>query len=226
VTTSDRPLGARIEDYLTSRKHMAGTVGGLAGVGLALTGVSGPLWPLVVAGLYGVGALAAPPGRSSRARRREAAAEASRLRNDLDRLAYRVRVAGRELPAEASDAFARIADRLGAMLGHATTLAEPEVLHVLSTTIGKDLHAAIAGYLDLPELQRHRPLPTGRLAGEELTHQLALMEEYVTKMEAYVTSTADEVFSDQLDGIVSLTMWLEARQSLESHELDLSRDDP
>jgi hypothetical protein len=47
--------------YLYSNKNLAGSAGGLAGLGLYFTGVVGELWPLVVAGLYGVGALVTPP---------------------------------------------------------------------------------------------------------------------------------------------------------------------
>lgn len=223
MTTSDRPLRERVEAYLTSRRHVVGTVGGLAGVALALTGVSGPLWPLVVAGLYGAGALAVPSDVSPKERAeqmlREAATEAGRLRRDLDRLAEEVQARRGDLPPEASGAFTTVADQLAAMLGHPSSLVEPDVLHVLSTAIRKDLDAAVAAYLNLPRSQRQRPLATGRLPGEELTYQLALMKEYVD-------STADQVFSGHLSEIVELTIFLEARKSLEGSELDLSRDDP
>jgi hypothetical protein len=216
VTTSERVVG-----YLTSRKHLAGTVGGLAGVGLALTGASGRLWPAVVAGLYGVGALAAPPDPSPRAHveelLRHAAEEAGRLRRDLDRLGGRVRAAGTELPPGALDSFARIEDRLAGTLGHPGALAEPEVLHVLSTTIGKDLPASVSGYLDLPRFQRSRALPSGRTPGDELTRQLTLLEEYVT-------STADQVFSSHTRDIVDLTTYLETRTPTPS-ELSGPSDD-
>lgn len=210
--------------YLTSRKHLAGTVGGLTGVALALTGASGRLWPAVVAGLYGAGALAAPPDPNPRAHVerlvREAAEEAGRLRGELDRIAERVRAAEGELPPGAPDAFARIADRLAGMLRHPSALAGPDVLHVLSTTIRKDLRAAVTGYLDLPDFQRGRPLPTGRTAAEELTRQLGLLEEYVA-------STADQVFSAHTRDIVDLTTYLETRAGRPpSPELDLSRDEP
>jgi hypothetical protein len=220
VTTSDQSLGSRAVAYLTSRKHLAGTVGGLAGVGLALTGASGRLWPAVVAGLYGVGALAAPPDPSPRAHveelLRHAAEQAGRLRRDLDTLGERVRAAGGDLPPGALDRFTRIEDRLAGTLGHPGALADPDVLHVLSTTIGKDLPSAVAGYLDLPAFQRRRVLPNGRTAGEELSRQLALLEEYVT-------STADHVFSAHTRDIVDLTTYLERRAP--AGELDLS-DDP
>lgn len=222
MTTSDRGPGERVVGYLTSRKHLAGTAGGLVGVGLALTGMSGRLWPAVVAALYGAGALAAPPDPSPRAHAesliREAAEEAGRLRRDLDRIVARVRAAEAELPPGTPETVERIAGRLTGVLSHPAALAGPDVLHVLSTTIRKDLRGAVAGYLDLPGPQRDRPLPTGRTAGEELAHQLGLLE-------GYVESTADQVFSAHTRDIVDLTAYLEARDGRPaSRELDLSRD--
>jgi hypothetical protein len=47
--------------YFSSRKNLAGMGLALAGLGLHFAGVVGGVWPLVVIGLYGVGALAVPP---------------------------------------------------------------------------------------------------------------------------------------------------------------------
>ncbi|WP_371482305.1 hypothetical protein [Kitasatospora sp. NBC_00315] len=49
--------------YLESGRNLAGCAGGTAGLVLHFTGVAGPWWPAVVAGLYGVGALLAPGPR-------------------------------------------------------------------------------------------------------------------------------------------------------------------
>ncbi|MFB6834870.1 hypothetical protein ACFCXJ_38815, partial [Streptomyces hydrogenans] len=49
--------------YAESRKNLTGCLCGLAGLGIGLTGAAGGLWPLVVLGLYGAGALIAPPER-------------------------------------------------------------------------------------------------------------------------------------------------------------------
>lgn len=52
---------AAVRRYLGSRRNAAGMAGALAGVGLHVAGVIGDVWPVVAAGLYGVGALVAPP---------------------------------------------------------------------------------------------------------------------------------------------------------------------
>ena len=49
--------------YLESARNLVGCAGGVAGLVLHFTGVAGPWWPAVVAGLYGAGALLAPGRR-------------------------------------------------------------------------------------------------------------------------------------------------------------------
>src|SRR2546423_835749 len=49
--------------YLYSTKNIAGCVGALAGLALFFTGIVGLLWPVIVIGLYIVGALVAPRDR-------------------------------------------------------------------------------------------------------------------------------------------------------------------
>jgi hypothetical protein len=56
--------GQRLLRYLYSNKNLVGSAGGLVGLALYFTGVVGDLWPVVVGGLYGVGALATPPTRT------------------------------------------------------------------------------------------------------------------------------------------------------------------
>jgi hypothetical protein len=53
-------MSDRARRYLGSRKNIAGMAGALVGVGLHLAGVIGDVWPVVAAGLYGVGALVGP----------------------------------------------------------------------------------------------------------------------------------------------------------------------
>lgn len=54
---------SKILGFLESRKNLTGCAFGLAGLGLTFTGLAGTYWPVVVAGLYGAGALIAPPDR-------------------------------------------------------------------------------------------------------------------------------------------------------------------
>ena len=173
MATSDGP-GERALRYLTSRKHLVGTAGGLVGVSLAF------------AGLY-------------------AAEEATRLRADLAGIAERVHAAAGELPPGSSESFGRVESKLADMLGHPNALADSEVLHVLSTTVRKDLDQIVGTYLALPTHLRGRTLPArDRTAGEELLHQLRLLDDYLTE-------TSRHLFRSHTQDIVNLITYLESR---------------
>ncbi len=86
--------------YLESRKNLTGSACGLVGLALTLTGAAGSLWPVVVAGLYGAGALFAPPERPPAPAFPDAAEQLDALRTDLATLrAYLTEV---ELPPAAA----------------------------------------------------------------------------------------------------------------------------
>jgi hypothetical protein len=197
-------VGARLSRYLTSRKHLAGATSALVGVAVALTGATGSRWPLVVAGLYGVGALAAP-GEP----RRTAAREAAELLRDLDRVGERVRAAGPEIPAGALAAFERVEGKLAAMLRHQSALADADVRHVLSTIVRTDLDRSVDVYLRVPNHLRHRPNPSGaRTPADELAHQLGLLDDYVT-------FASERVYAAHTQDIADLGHYLESRNELE-----------
>jgi hypothetical protein len=218
VATSDEPVGARVRDYLVSRKHLAGTAAALVGVALALGGVTGPLWPVVVASLYGAGALAAPsdaqPADVVRKLLQSAAREAAALIDDLGRIGASVRRAGAELPRGALAQFDQVEQMLASMLAHPNALADPHVLHVLSTTIRRDLDQIVGAYLRLPAHLRRRTMPSGdRTPADELVRQLRLLDDYVA-------FASERVFSSETRHIADLGAYLEARNQLERSDLD------
>jgi hypothetical protein len=218
VATSDERVAERLRRYLVSRKHLAGTAGGLVGVALALGGVAGPLWPVVVVGLYGAGALAAPsdrqPAEVVRQLLASAAQDAAALMEDLDRIAQRVRRAQAELPAAVPPLFEQIEQKLAALLAHPNVLADPDVFHVISMTIRKDLDQVVGAYLALPAHLRHRTIPTGgRTPADELVCQLRLLDEYVS-------ITSERVFSSHTRDIADLSEYLEGRNRQAPSELE------
>jgi len=77
---------SRFMGYLESRKNIAGSACGLAGLVLTFTGVAGPYWPVVVVGLYGAGALIAPPERPALPDFPDPSAQLDEVRADFDRL--------------------------------------------------------------------------------------------------------------------------------------------
>jgi hypothetical protein len=218
VATSDARVVERLGRYLVSRKHLAGTAGALVGVGLALGSVAGPLWPVVVVGLYGAGALAAPSDRQPadvvRQLLESAARDAAALIEALDCNAQRVRCAGAELPAGVPALFEQIEQKLSAMLAHPNVLADPDVLHVISMTIRKDLDRIVGAYLALPAHLRDRRIPSGgRTPADELVSQLRLLDDYVSV-------TSERVFSSQTRDIADLSDYLERRNRQASSELE------
>ncbi|MGW6843173.1 hypothetical protein [Streptomyces sp. NPDC054958] len=137
----------RLLGYLESRKNLAGSACGLVGLGLTLAGVAGAYWPLVVAGLYGAGALIAPPERVAPPPF-DPSEEVGALRADFARLGeYLGEV---ELPATTQDRWAGLLELYGALLEPgwvAEVLAgEPEAVHALSRAIRRDVPECVDTY--------------------------------------------------------------------------------
>ena len=72
--------------YLESRKNLTGSACGLVGLVLTFVGVAGPYWPVVVVGLYGAGALIAPPERPPLPDFPDPSAQLKELRDDFEKL--------------------------------------------------------------------------------------------------------------------------------------------
>jgi hypothetical protein len=135
VGTSSRLLG-----YAESRKNITGSVCGLAGVGITLTGAAGGLWPLVIAGLYAAGALIAPPERPDTPRFPSADEQLDALRADFATL--RGYLSEVELPASARDRIAEL-DTLVEALLEPGWVSDPEHLHVLARAVRLDVPEAV-----------------------------------------------------------------------------------
>nr|QEO73680.1 hypothetical protein [uncultured bacterium] len=153
--------------YLASWKNLAGCAGGLLGLGLHFAGLAGAYWVLVVIGLYGVGALAAPPERITLVTAPEE--EAGQLRTELDALVGRVR--GFRVPGEVAPKIAEIAEVLRGMLDRPRELrADPDALHAVTRLVGTDLPLSLQTYLNLPWWYA-----AARGSGTELVRQLDLL---------------------------------------------------
>jgi hypothetical protein len=118
---SDR-AGA-VRRYLGSRKNIAGMAGALAGIGLHLGGVIGDVWPVVAAGLYGVGALVGPsdpPPDPPEPRLTDA------LRSEAATLLSRVRGQAGALPEDTAREVGRIIGAVGLVLDRLDQVADQE----------------------------------------------------------------------------------------------------
>ncbi|MFI8386241.1 hypothetical protein [Streptomyces sp. NPDC085540] len=133
--------------YLESKKNLAGSACGLAGLALTLAGVAGAYWPVVIAGLYGAGALIAPPERTAPPPF-DPREELDVLREDLGRL--RAYVAEVELPPGAEEALAELLELYGALLEPGwvadVLVTEPEAVHAVSRAVRQDVPESVDAY--------------------------------------------------------------------------------
>jgi len=174
VGTSSRLLG-----YAESRKNLTGSVCGLAGVGIALTGAAGGLWPLVVAGLYAAGALIAPPERPDTPRFPDAGEQLDALRADFETLrAYLTEV---DLPPAVRDRLTELATLVEALL-EPGWVSDPDHLHVLGRAVRQDIPEAVDTFVRTRWWSRFTP---GAAPPEtHLERQLTALHEETTAIAA------------------------------------------
>lgn len=181
-TTTQKSSG--VLAYLESRKNLTGSALGVAGLGLTFAGIAGPYWPVVVAGLYGAGALIAPPERPPVPDFPDPSAQLDEVRTDFGTL--RAYLDGIELPPAAAGRLTELTELLTALLDPgwvAEILAhDPEGVHALSRAVRQDVPEAVDTFVrtrwwarltpgtDPPERHLERQLgllqeELGRLAG-------------------------------------------------------------
>ncbi|MFC4060126.1 hypothetical protein ACFOWE_17615 [Planomonospora corallina] len=204
MATSDRHrrgpgrtgAGGRVLGYLGSTRNITGCVLALTGLAAHFLGLAGTLWPLVVAGLYGAGALLAPP-EPARAAVSLAGAGPGALRTELD--ALRRRVAGSGLPADVAARVEGLTGLLEGMLGRAEALAaSPDHLHVVSQTIRDYLPASLDAYAALPRsYAMERRDGDGRSPHEELLDQLDLLDGGLREIARAVHRGDEQALRDQ-----------------------------
>ncbi|MFC8670500.1 MULTISPECIES: hypothetical protein [Streptomyces] len=131
--------------YLESRKNLTGSACGIVGLVLTFVGVAGPYWPVVVVGLYGAGALVAPPERPPVPDFPDPSAQLEELREDFGKL--RAYLADIELPPAAAGRLTELTDLLAALLDPgwvAEILAQdPEGVHAVSRAVRQDVPEAV-----------------------------------------------------------------------------------
>jgi hypothetical protein len=175
--------------FLESRKNIAGSAGGLAGLVLTFTGVAGPYWPVVVAGLYGAGALIAPPERPPLPDFPSPSAQLEELRTDFDKLGtYLVEV---DLPPAAAGRLTELTDLLTALLapGWVTEVLaqDPEGVHTLSRTVRQDIPEAVDSYVRTRWWTRMTP--GSEPPERHLERQLTLLQEEAERLATTLRET-------------------------------------
>jgi hypothetical protein len=164
--------GQRLLRYLYSNKNLVGSAAGLAGLGLYFTGLVGDLWPLVVGGLYGVGALATPPTRTFDL---HSGLDPSNLNRAMAEQERRLR--GR-VPDDVLAAVGRVHTQVREILERRDALppGSPDAFVVERTALDY-LPTALESYLNLPRAYANRvQVSGGRTARQVLLDQLALLE--------------------------------------------------
>ncbi|WDV54140.1 hypothetical protein PV963_29170 [Streptomyces coeruleorubidus] len=179
----------RFVRYLESRKNITGSACGVAGLALTFAGVAGPYWPVVVAGLYGAGALIAPPERPDPPAFPDPSAQLDEVRADLGRL--RSYLADVDLPPATTARLDELTDLLAALLdpGWTTELLahDPEGVHTLSRTVRRDLPEAVDAFVRTRWWSRLTP---GAEAPERhLERQLELLREEAERLAAGLRET-------------------------------------
>ncbi|WP_424212078.1 hypothetical protein ACN20G_08220 [Streptomyces sp. BI20] len=145
---TSRAAGRAVTAWLESRKNLAGCACGVAGVGLTLAGVAGAYWPVVVGGLYAVGALLAPPERPVTPAFPDRAERLEAVREDFDRL--REYLAEVELPPAAGGKLAELLEWYATLLDPGwvaqVSASGPEAVHALARAIREDLPESVDTY--------------------------------------------------------------------------------
>jgi len=200
VATS-RPAGSglrhRLLRYAYSNRNLAGCACALGGLGLFFTGVVGELWPLVVGGLYGIGALVTPPTRGVDLHLGGAGLDAEALDRAMAEQVRRIR---RKVPEDVLDAVVRIHDAVRDVLARREHLppGSPDAF-VVQRTVDDYLPNALEAYLSLPRGYANRvAVSGGRSARQVLLDQLALLERKLREVvEALVRGDTDRLLAHE-----------------------------
>ncbi|MEU9361469.1 hypothetical protein AB0D35_25595 [Streptomyces sp. NPDC048301] len=141
---TSRPAG-RVLAYLESAKNLTGSACGLAGLALTFTGLAGAYWPVVIAGLYGAGALIAPPARPAVPGFPDTSSRLEVLRTDFALL--REYLDEVDLPPAAAGRLAELTELLEGLLATGwvseALAADPEGVHTLSRAVHQDIPESV-----------------------------------------------------------------------------------
>jgi hypothetical protein len=178
-----------ISRYLESRKNIVGSACGLAGLVLTFTGTAGPYWPVVVAGLYGAGALIAPPERPPLPDFPDPSAQLDAVRADFEKLGnYLAEV---DLPPASAGRLTELTDLLAALLAPgwvAEVLAQdPEGVHALSRAVRQDIPEAVDSFVRTRWWTRMAP--GSEPPERHLERQLTLLQEEAERLATALRET-------------------------------------
>jgi hypothetical protein len=161
--------------YLYSNSNILGSLLGLVGLGLFFTGIIGDYWLLIVIGLYGIGALAAPRSQAQELRlRQELDVEA--MQQELEELVNSIR---RRVPKEIYQRVVSIKNTIIEILPYLHRLDQSNYnLYTIRQTALEYLPETLENYLKLPPAYVNlHVVKDGKTAQKLLVDQLDLLDE-------------------------------------------------
>lgn len=199
--------------YLASAKNLLGCLLALVGFLLHLFGIFGPFWPLVVVGLYALGALAGPRRRLKVAKD---TFDPREVRRAVDR-AYQM-THGR-LPADVQSRVAQIRQEIIELLPHTADFpVGSQDLYVLRRMAVDYLPTTLQTYLSLPSsYATQRAIQGGKTSLEVLREQLVLLDEKMDEI-------ADAVHQRDSDRLLANGIFLEERFGKGAPELTAPKE--
>ena len=196
---TSKPPG-RVLLYLYSRKNIVACLLALLGIALFFLGVIGPVWPAVVVGMYLVGALATPSGRTPNLLGGEAPSD---IRAALD---HQVSAVKGKVPDDVYRKVVAIQQTILSILPKIDRLGPgSQDAFIVQKTATDYLPSTLQAYLNLPRTYAtlHR-MADGRTASQVLLDQLTILD---SKLE----EVADAVNKNDTDALLANGRFLEDR---------------
>lgn len=178
--------------YLYSTKNLVGCALALLGLGLFFTGLVGPLWPVVVIGLYIVGALATP---SNTKYDLHSGWDPGDVRKALN---TQLKTINGKVPDDVLGKVSSIQDTITNLLPRLERLPPgSEDLYIIQRTALEYLPATLEAYLNLPRAYATlRQVDNGKTPSQLLMDQLSLLESKINEI-------SDDIARDDSDRLLA-----------------------
>lgn len=193
-------MNDRVLMYLYSRKNIVGSLLAVVGLVLFFTGIIGVLWPVVVVGLYLIGAVVTP---ANKAIDLQTGFDPNDVRKALD---AQVRAITGKVPAEVMAKVLSIRQIIFGILPRSGNFppGSPE-LFVVERTATDYLPRSLESYLSLPRAYATlHPVQNGKTPKQVLLDQLTLLESKMNEV-------ADDVHRNDADRLLANGRFLEDR---------------
>lgn len=193
-------MSQRLLIYLYSTKNIVGCLLALVGLALFFTGIIGPLWPVIVVGLYLLGALVAPSPKVIDLR---SGFDPDDVRKAMD---HEIRAVSGRVPPDILAKVQAIQEIILGILPRSGALppGSPE-LFVVERTATEYLPTALESYLNLPRAYATlHPVQDGKTPKQVLMDQLTLLESKMNEV-------ADDVHRNDTDRLLANGRFLEER---------------